>query len=112
MVAANTSDDLSLLYRHEVFSPHVGTDFEVLRGSEWVTVRLAEAMTSSGHRAVDGEKFSLIFRGTPEKPLLQGIHEFKHPELGAFEIFITPIMSAHRDQRSYQAVINREAALL
>ena len=109
MVSAPTSADLELLYRHAVFSPHVGTEFQVQRGSEWVTVKLSEASTYAGHQAVRGEKFSLIFEGTPEKPLVQGIHEFSHAELGGFEIFITPVMSPRRDLRSYQAVINSEA---
>jgi hypothetical protein len=96
------------LLRLEVFAPHLNADFDVRRGTEWVSVKLTEAQAAAGHRPVAGEKFSLIFSGGREKPLQQGIHEFEHESLGAFELFITPIMSALPDQRLYQAVINRE----
>lgn len=96
------------LLRLEVFSPHVGTDFGVKRGGEWVTLRLSEGKALGGHQAVTREKFSLLFTGDGEKPLQQGTHEFEHPALGEFELFITPVMPREPAERCYEAIINRE----
>jgi len=96
------------LLRLGVFSPHVDTGFQVQRGSDWVTVTLTEAKSAWGHRPVVCEKFSLIFTGGLDRPLQQGTHAFEHAELGAFELFITPVISQRQDHRLYQAVINRE----
>lgn len=95
--------------RLQTFFPQVDTEFSVLRGSEWVTLKLAEAKANGKPVDDGGEKFSLIFAAGPENPLQQGIHEFQHPVLGAFELFITPVMCPHRDLRWYEAVINRES---
>jgi hypothetical protein len=94
--------------RLETFAPFSGGDFDLLRGDEWVSVRLAEANPVGGHRPNECEKFSLIFTAGPEKPLQQGIHGFRHESLGDFELFITPVMSPDRDLNWYEASINRE----
>jgi hypothetical protein len=97
--------------RLETFAPFLGGEFNLLRGNEWVTVQLAEASPVGGYRPIECEKFSLIFAAGPEKPLQQGIHGFKHETLGDFELFITPVMSPHRDLNWYEASINREIVL-
>ena len=96
--------------RLEVFAPHVGTDFSVKRGSEAITLCLNEGKPLGGHLAAMREKFSLLFVGGTEKPLQQGTHEFDHPALGVFELFITPVMSPQSAGRSYEAIINRETS--
>lgn len=55
----------------------------------------------------DFEKFTLVFRGTPEQPLDQGIHLFHNPRLGSFEAFITPVVTRAAHCRCYEAVYNR-----
>jgi hypothetical protein len=57
------------------------------------------------------ENFSLIFTAGPEKPLMQGIHDFNHPALGAFELFIAPVQCPNPELRWYQAVVNRDGPL-
>ena len=106
--ATNAPSPSGKFLRLEVFSPHVCTDFRVKRGSEWVTVRLSECTALGGHRAEAREKFSLLFVGGHEKPLQQGTHEFEHPGLGEFALFITPVISQKPDERWYEAIINRE----
>jgi hypothetical protein len=39
--------------------------------------------------------------------LQQGCHRFSHPEVGSFEIFITPVVSRNRAEVHYEAVFNR-----
>ena len=107
--AANLSIDQ--LLRLSVFAPLVESDFEVARGAEKVSLRLFQARKGMSHRDEVSECFSLIFAAGPEKPLQQGIHAFEHPQLGIFELFITPVTSTQKDFRHYEAVINRSAAL-
>ncbi|WP_345714466.1 DUF6916 family protein [Luteolibacter yonseiensis] len=94
--------------RLETFAPFVGDEFNLSRGNDRVTMRLAEASPVGGHRPVECEKFSLIFTAGPERPLQQGIHGFRHETLGDFELFITPVMSPDHDLNWYEASINRE----
>lgn len=101
------------LLRLQTFAPLVESEFQVMRGSEWVTVTLTEAKDKrrSPAGSGEGEQFSLIFSAGSEKPLQQGLHEFEHPDLAQFELFITPVMCSHRDLRWYEAVINRAMPL-
>jgi len=101
------------LLRLHTFTPHVGSEFLVLRGSEWVPVTLAEAQDRrrSPVSPSAAEQFSLIFSAGTEKPLQQGTHEFEHPDLARFELFITPVLCPRPDVRWYEAVINRETPL-
>jgi hypothetical protein len=50
--------------------------------------------------------FVLTFSGPLGKPLESGIHTLRHPELGTFELFISPVTQPSSD-RSYEAVIDR-----
>jgi hypothetical protein len=95
-------------YSLETYAPHVGSDVEILRGTEWVTVSLAVAEACRGHVARTGEKFSILFAGSKEKPLVQGIHAFRHPVIGEFELFITPVIPQDRERHWYEASINRQ----
>ena len=98
------------LLRLQTFAPHVGSEFLVFRGSEWVPVTLGEAKDHRRKLGSTGaaEQFSLIFAAGTEKPLQQGLHDFEHPDLARFQLFITPVMCPHPDVRWYEAVINRE----
>jgi hypothetical protein len=105
---APTSGEPAGLFRLETFAPFLEGEFLLLRGNEWVPVILAEASPVGGYRPLECEKFSLIFATGPEKPLQQGIHEFRHESLGNFELFITPVRSPDRDRCWYEASVNRE----
>jgi len=96
------------LLRLEAFAPYAGGEFSVRRGSERITLSLGESKPLGGHQAGLREKFSLLFVGRDDKPLQQGMHEFSHPELGEFELFITPVWSPAAAERWYEAIINRE----
>ncbi|MCX6874427.1 MAG: hypothetical protein NTW21_11570 [Verrucomicrobia bacterium] len=97
------------LFRLQVFAPLVDRPIAVRRGREWVTLKLVEAKASGGRGA--GEKFALLFAGGLEQPLQQGTHDFEHPALGVFELFITPVITTSRDSLMYEAVINRETGV-
>jgi len=52
------------------------------------------------------ERFSIIFRGPNETLLGQGMHYFKHDQMGEFDLFLVPISQDDRGTY-YEAVFNR-----
>lgn len=91
--------------------PHVGSTFDVVVASgRPVRVTLLEAIlhTPRGQdgRAVTGEAFSLIFGGGGAVPA--GAYTFRHPALGSFPLFVSPVGQARNGQR-HEAVVNRHA---
>jgi hypothetical protein len=50
--------------------------------------------------------FVLTFSGPLAEPLESGTHTLRHPDLGTFELFISPIARPSTDCR-YEAVIDR-----
>jgi hypothetical protein len=94
-------------YSLETYTPHVGSEVEVLRGTEWVRLSLAAAPAAKGHVARTRESFSLLFSGGLDLPLEQGLHTFRHAAMGEFELFITPVVPQDKAHRWYEAVINR-----
>ena len=52
------------------------------------------------------DAFVLTFSGPLAQPLESGTHTLSHPELGTFELFISPIERPSTDCR-YEAVIDR-----
>jgi hypothetical protein len=55
------------------------------------------------------ENFSLHFNGGAASELPQGIHQFAHPEIGRFELFVVARRNGN-SVVSYEAVINRLVA--
>jgi len=94
-------------YSLETYTPHIGSEVEVLRGTEWVRLSLTAAPAAKGHVARTQESFSLLFSGGLELPLEQGLHTFRYAEMGEFELFITPVVPQDKAHRWYEAVINR-----
>ena len=111
MTFLTTSMTVDELLRLNVFAPQEGSDFAVRRGDGRVALKLLEAKASGGHGRGAGEQFALLFGGGLEQPLQQGTHEFEHPALGAFELFITPVVTSSPEVRLYEAVIHRERNL-
>jgi hypothetical protein len=51
------------------------------------------------------EPFSIMFRGPASPRLSQGTYAFEHEAIGAFEIFIVPVVPDEHGPR-YQAIFN------
>jgi len=70
------------------------------------TIRL-DLIEVSPVRSMGGsEAFSIVFRGPAGAFLPQASYQFRHDELGAFELFIVPIrQDAHGFY--YEAIFNR-----
>lgn len=94
------STDLS----HENFNNHLNTRFQVDRDGEHIELLLIEV--SKLRQSKGQEQFSIVFRGPVDKPMAQGIRQFRHSDMSGFELFIVPIK---QDEEGYQyeAVFNR-----
>ena len=88
------------------FQPFVGDAFSIYpAGASRVRVRLAKL----AERPLTGNvaQFSLVFHGPSDQPLHDGIHEFGHPALGSFSIFISSFGAPVDGRRAYQACFSR-----
>jgi hypothetical protein len=61
---------------------------------------------SSNGRVV-GDSFSILFEGRAGVPLDQATHELKHPSLGVFPVFLSPVGLTNGSTQRYEAVFNR-----
>jgi len=81
--------------------------------SNSVELELVEAVSFSGPKPTtpaaanrDYERFSLVFAGPEQQPLMQKMHPFEQERLGAFTLFIVPIRQ-EKGRLYYEAVFNR-----
>ena len=94
------STDLS----HENFNNHLNTRFQVDGNGEHVELLLIEV--SELRQSKGQEQFSIVFRGPIDQPMAQGMRQFRHSEMGGFELFIVPIKQDGEGYQ-YEAVFNR-----
>jgi hypothetical protein len=94
------------------FQPHVGERFDVTpnEGEPFEALLSSCEETSYGSPAERGNAarrvpFSLIFHGSAERPVRQQTCAFRHPRLGAFELFVVPLGPDDQGMR-YEAVIS------
>jgi len=97
---------MSELLQKSHFDPYLNEVFKVDLGeSRFWDLELIEIEDRS---TIATEGFSLIFKGSKEGVLSQMIHNFVHPKMGRFEMFIVPITYPKRtDGIFYQAIFNR-----
>ena len=90
---------------HETFGQNVNTKFQVQTGEDTgVELELTEVSELKLHPRQ--EEFSIWFRGPLDTFLGQGVRNFKHDQMGEFELFIVPIRQ-NADGFYYQAIFNR-----
>jgi len=91
------------------FAQWLGREFRVSddSGGE-VALELVEAKSLPARRgAPRPEPFSLIFRGSPDRPLDQRIQIMEHDQLGQLDLFLVPIgPGSDRCGPYYQAIFN------
>lgn len=85
------------------YAPHVNTKFQ-LTELENTEVELIEAAEKNFSPAQ--EMFSLIFRGSNDDFLPQGIYRLRHEALGEGELFLVPV-AQDADGYQYEAGFNR-----
>jgi hypothetical protein len=83
----------------ETFEPFVGTSFAlVTEAGEELSVDLVEAVDlgSGGVGQPLRGPFSLLFRAPADAVLPQRIYSLRHPDLGAFDLFLVPVRADER----------------
>jgi hypothetical protein len=95
------------------FAPHVRTVFQVGYEARQLDLELIDATERMGTADADerDEQFSLVFRGSKEVFLPQGVYTFTHPQIGRFDLFIVPVVSRDQSTFTYQAIFNRQRPL-
>jgi hypothetical protein len=90
---------------HEEFSKNANSKFQV-QIDENTTVELELTDISEIKLHPRQEEFTIVFRGPLDGFLGQGARNFKHDQMGEFELFIVPI---RQDAQGfyYEAVFNR-----
>lgn len=88
-----------------------GTTFTVETGADPVVLRLesvADVAGAASRRSLAGseDSFALTFSGPVGSPLDSGIHTLRHPGLGDFELFASPVGDPH-GSRTYEVVVDR-----
>jgi hypothetical protein len=76
--------------------------------SELIVERMTPATTyASSNGRVVGDSFSIFFEGRAGVPLDQATYELKHPSLGVFPVFLSPVGLSDGPNQRYEAVFNR-----
>jgi hypothetical protein len=88
-----------------------GTTFTVETGAKPVMLKLESVSDVAGaasRRALAGSEdaFALIFSGPLADPLDSGIHTLRHPSIGSFELFSSPVDTPDGN-RLYEVVVDR-----
>ena len=92
-----------------------GTHFTVETGATPVVLRLesvADVAGAASRRALVGsdDAFALTFSGPLADPLDSGIHTIRHPSLGSFELFSSPVDTPDGN-RLYEIVVDRSVGM-
>jgi hypothetical protein len=92
-------------FTFEMFSPEVGSRFEMAYGDDKTAdLELASAKDlSTGPRHI---QFSLMFLAPEHCPLEQKIYQLKHKKLGTMDVFLVPIGKTAKGVE-YEAIFNR-----
>lgn len=90
---------------HAKFADKLNSTFQVhLDPSKRVEIKLIEV--SELRESPRQERFSLLFLGPVDDPLLQSLYRMEHEQMGAFELFLVPV-GKDDDGFLYEAVFNR-----
>lgn len=101
-----TRDILKLEDLHRsTFDPYLEQKFVIHLGP---TERLeVELVQISERKSPNTESFALLFLGPFDKVLSQKIYRMEHAEMGAFELFLVPVMVPSDRGIHYEALFNR-----
>jgi hypothetical protein len=100
LCAATFSTQLDTSFRIHL-SPIIAMDVELVEVTEKGAVDGQQPPAAAGQ-----ERFSIVFRGSRDKRLQQGMYQMQHDQLGAFNLFLVPVGQA-QDGVYYEAVFNR-----
>jgi hypothetical protein len=78
-------------YSRKRFTPHVGSDFELSAVNTVCRLEDVGDIFASSGPAGDFGSFSLMFSAPAGSPVESAIHTLKHPVLGEFDLFLSPV---------------------
>ena len=82
------------------FEPYLNDTFQIkFEGGELLELELAEINEDSNEQS---ERFSLVFKGPPEKTVVQMTYRITHEKMGELLLFLVPIAPGQ-----YETVFNR-----
>lgn len=90
---------------YEDFSGNLNTDFQVTR-EDYTTVALKLVEVSDLKESLRQSRFSIIFTGSVDAAIEQGLYKMSHGRIGEFELFIVPV-GKDAEVFFYEAVFNR-----
>jgi hypothetical protein len=90
----------------EDFTPHVGKGFTPIGQHRSVTLVSVEPSTFAGADTLSRAPFSLLFSGTPNDVLPEGLYDVAIQDGAEVPIYISPIHTYGRNRQDYQAVFN------
>ena len=78
-------------FSRERFAPHVGSEFHLAAAG--TACRLVEVGAAAPCAGPAGEfvSFSLLFSAAAGSPVESAIHTLRHPLLGEFDLFLSPV---------------------
>ena len=68
-------------------------------------MRLIEV--SDGRSGGGFQRFSVLFYGPPDRPLVQGTYTFHHEVLGSLALFIVPVLGSNAERLVYEACFSQ-----
>jgi hypothetical protein len=90
----------------ESFAPHLNTEFVISGDGESDTLTLVECSAGREDERF-GQAFTLVFHGARADIVFSShMQTLTHPEMGAFELFISPFGRNEDGTYKYQAVFN------
>jgi hypothetical protein len=104
--AVSAGDLLSRLTRVD-FTRCLRSNFSIRMSAKiaW-KVELYQVIENKAGTTQGLQNFSLFFKGSHDTPLRPNTYSFEHPQLGAFQLFISPAGSSG-GLKQYEAVFNR-----
>jgi hypothetical protein len=104
--AVSPGDLLSRLTQAD-FTRCLRSNFSIRMSSRIVwKVELYQVIENKPGTVQGLQNFSLFFKGSHDNPLRPNTYSFEHPQLGAFQLFISPAGSSG-GMKQYEAVFNR-----
>lgn len=94
------------------FAAHLNSQFRVQAGdlepANMELIKISDGLPTSGTISLETSRqdcFSVIFRGSRDRPLSQNTYQVEHSEIGRFDLFIVPAGEDENGKR-YEAVFN------
>ncbi len=95
---------MSTHWTHASFAQNINTAF-ALQHPQWGSMTVDLIEVSELRETSRQRMYSLVFRGSLEQPLQQGLYPISHEKMGNDDLFLVPI-AREADGFRYEAVFN------